>query len=144
ISADRVDLSEIARISREDAYRLSKHIVESGDIVYSRRGDVTRKALITKNEAGMFCGTGCLLVRPGKCIDSKFLKYHLSSPRNQEWIIRHAVGATMPNLNTGILADIPLLVPPSLIQKSIAQILGTLDDKIELNRRMNETLESMA
>lgn len=144
ISADRVDVTDIARISREDADRLSKHLVESGDIVYSRRGDVTRKALITDGEVGMFCGTGCLLVRPGKCIDPKFLKYHLSSPRNVEWIKRHAVGATMPNLNTGILANIPLLVPSPHIQRAIAHILGTLDDKIELNRRMNETMEGMA
>ena len=142
ISADRVDVTDIARISRDDADRLSKHLVESGDIVYSRRGDVTLKALITDREAGMFCGTGCLLVRPGRCIDPKFLKYHLSSPRNQEWIVRHAVGATMPNLNTAILANIPLLVPS--IQKAIAHILGSLDDKIELNRRMNVTLEGMA
>ena len=144
ISSDRVDVTDIARISREDAGRLSKHLVEPGDIVYSRRGDVTRKALITEDETGMFCGTGCLLVRPGKEIDPKFLKYHLSSPTNQAWIIRHAVGATMPNLNTGILGDVPLRVPSPEMQKSIAHILGTLDDKIELNRRMNVTLESMA
>ena len=50
----------------------------------------------------------------------------------------------MPNLNTGILANIPLSVPSNSIQKAIAHILSTLDDKIELNRRMNETLESMA
>ena len=144
ISSDRVDVTDIARISREDADRLSKHLVESGDIVYSRRGDVTRKALITNDESGMFCGTGCLLVRPGENINPKFLKYHLSSPWNLQWIIQHAVGATMPNLNTGILSDIPLRVPTPEMQRAIAHILGTLDDKIELNRRMNETLESMA
>lgn len=101
ISSDRVDATNIARISREDANRPSKHIVQTGDIVYSRRGAVTRSALITDDESGMFFGTGCLLVRPVDAINPEFLKCHLSSPRNQEWIIRHAVGATMPNLNTG-------------------------------------------
>jgi type I restriction enzyme, S subunit len=60
------------------------------------------------------------------------------------WIVRHAQGATMPNLNTSILSSLPFVVPPIEEQRAIAYILGTLDDKIELNRRMNETLEEMA
>ena len=66
----------------------------------------------------------------------------LSSIR--EWIVRHAHGATMPNLNTSILSACPFVIPPTAEQRAIAHILGTLDDKIELNRRMNETLEAMA
>ncbi len=50
----------------------------------------------------------------------------------------------MPNLNTQILSAVPVLLPPSTEQKAIAHILGTLDDKIELNRKTNETLEAMA
>lgn len=144
IADNRVSTANIAMISESDANRLSRHIVREGDIVYSRRGDVTRKALITRAESGMFCGTGCLLVRPGGNIHSRFLTYHLSTPENQEWIIRHAIGATMPNLNTGILAGVPLNVPSLATQEAIASILGALDDKIELNRQMNTTLEAMA
>jgi type I restriction enzyme S subunit len=140
----RISLNEITRISNADAGRLSRHIVQEGDIIYSRRGDVTRKALIRKQDVGMFCGTGCLLIRPGNAVNAKFLTYHLSTPENQEWIIRHAIGATMPNLNTGILSEIPLNIPDEQTQKAIAHILGSLDDKIELNRQMNATLEAMA
>ena len=50
----------------------------------------------------------------------------------------------MPNLNTSILSECPFVVPPKTEQGAIAKILGTLDDKIELNRRMSETLEAMA
>ena len=50
----------------------------------------------------------------------------------------------MPSLNTGILNAVPILVPSLPEQRSIAHVLGTLDDKIELNRRMTETLEVMA
>jgi len=50
----------------------------------------------------------------------------------------------MPNLNTSILAACPFVVPPLPEQRAIAHILGTLDDKIDLNRRMNDTLEAMA
>jgi type I restriction enzyme S subunit len=50
----------------------------------------------------------------------------------------------MPNLNTGILGEIPISLPSLPTQRRIASILTALDDKIELNRRMNETLEGIA
>ena len=50
----------------------------------------------------------------------------------------------MPNLNTSIMSAVPFALPPLTEQKAIAHILGTLDDKIELNRQMNETLEATA
>ena len=50
----------------------------------------------------------------------------------------------MPNLNTSILSECPFVIPPKSEQGAIAQLLGTLDDKIDLNRRMNETLEATA
>jgi type I restriction enzyme S subunit len=140
----RVNLSGIARITQNDANRLSKHLVKCGDIVYSRRGDVTQKALISQKEEGYFCGTGCLLIRPGTKVDSTYLTYYLSTPVNESWIVQQAVGATMPNLNTGILERVPLLLPDLLNQQKIAKVLSTLDAKIELNNQINAELEGMA
>jgi len=144
MKSNRVDLSSIAFISEKDATRLSKHLVKEGDIVYSRRGDVTQKALIRKTEVGYFCGTGCLLIRPGKMIDPEFLTYHLSTPSNQGWIVSQAVGATMPNLNTSILSSVPLSVPEMGAQKKIAAVLSALDAKIDCNNRIKSELEMMA
>jgi type I restriction enzyme S subunit len=141
MKSNRVDLSAIAYISEKDAKRLSKHLVKAGDILYSRRGDVTQKALIREAEAGYFCGTGCLLVRPGDAIDPEFLTYHLSTPTNQDWIVKQAVGATMPNLNTAILSAVPLNLPPNKdIQRRTAAILSALDAKIDCNNRINAEL----
>ena len=50
----------------------------------------------------------------------------------------------MPSLNTSLLSDVTIYYPPLAEQRAIAHILGTLDDKIELNRQMNQTLEQMA
>ncbi len=145
IGDNRVVRDGIARITVEDAKRLNRYLVHPGDIVYSRRGDVERRALIRDAEDGWLCGTGCLRVRFGEgYIDPKFASCYLGDARVREWVVRHAHGATMPNLNTGILSALPFVVPPLEEQRAIAHILGTLDDKIELNRRMNETLEAMA
>ncbi|MFL1379378.1 restriction endonuclease subunit S [Nocardiopsis protaetiae] len=126
----------IARISTEDAQRLSKYLLAEGDIVYSRRGDVERRALIRAEQEGWLCGTGCLRVRPGDSVNPRFLSYYLGHPEVRRWIVQHAVGATMPNLNTGILGATPTVVPPPPVQKAIADTLGALDDKIAVNERI--------
>jgi type I restriction enzyme, S subunit len=145
IGDNRINAEGIARITPEDARRLERYTVRPGDIVYSRRGDVERRALIRDEEDGWLCGTGCLRVRFGDgFVDPLFASYYLGHPDVRAWIVRHAVGATMPNLNTSILSALPFVLPPISEQRAIAHILGTLDDKIDLNRRMNETLEEMA
>jgi type I restriction enzyme, S subunit len=145
IGDNRISEYGIARITPEDATRLSRYLVREGDIVYSRRGDVEKRALIRANEDGWLCGTGCLRVRLGdKGANPSYAAYYLGHPSVREWIVRHAHGATMPNLNTSILSSCPFVIPPPAEQRAIAHILGTLDDKIELNRRRNQTLEAMA
>jgi len=145
IGGNRLVEDEIKRITEEDAERLSKHRVIPGDIIYSRRGDVERRALVREEQRGWLCGTGCMKVRFGEgAINPLFASFYLDHPYVRQWIVQHAVGATMPNLNTSIMRSIPFALPPLPEQEAIAHILGTLDDKIELNRRMNETLEAMA
>lgn len=146
IGDNRVIADGIARITEEDADRLKRHRLQPGDIVYSRRGDIERKALIREEETGWLCGTGCLKVHFGdhSSVDPVYASYFLGHPDVKAWIVAHAVGTIMPNLNTGILSSVPFIVPPLKNQKYIAHILGNLDAKIELNRRMNRTLEEMA
>ena len=72
--------------------------------------------------------------------DARFLFYLLQTLHLNNW----RSGSGQPLLNQTILSSIPVTVPPPIEQRAIAHILGTLDDKIELNRRMNETLEAMA
>ncbi len=145
IGDNRIIEEGIARITEADAHRLSQHRLKEGDIIYSRRGDVEKRALVRRREVGWLCGTGCLKVRLGNgVVDPLYASYWLGHPDIKEWIVRHAVGATMPNLNTSIMSAVPFALPPLAEQKRISHILGTLDDKIELNRRMNATLEAMA
>jgi len=145
ISEDRVNPEGIARITADDAQRLARYLVKPGDIVYSRRGDVERRALITERENGWLCGTGCLRVRFGDgLVDPVYASYFLSHPASREWVVRHAVGATMPNLNTSILGALPFLLLPIKDQLAIAGVLGALDDKIEQNRRTAHALERLA
>ncbi len=145
IGDNRVVEDGIARISPADAQRLERYLVQPGDIVYSRRGDVERRALIRQHEAGWLCGTGCLRVRVGNGgVDATYASYYFGHRSVREWIVRHAQGATMPNLNTSILAACPFVVPPLEEQRAMAYLLAALDDKVELNRRASEMLEGIS
>ncbi|MCB9794611.1 MAG: restriction endonuclease subunit S [Alphaproteobacteria bacterium] len=72
------------------------------------------------------------------------MAYQVRSAFIQDWLRRHSTGSTMPSLSGRVLSLLPIVLPPVEIQHRIAAILGALDDKIELNRRMNRTLEEMA
>jgi type I restriction enzyme S subunit len=73
-----------------------------------------------------------------------FISHCLRQPEVKDWLIRHAVGATMPNLNTGILAAVPLHLPPLSTQREVANILDALDQRIALLRETNATHEAIA
>lgn len=80
------------------------------------------------------------IVRGNDQADTRFLMYALSATD----ISGYLTGSTMPKLTQGNMNRIPVFAPQLTEQRAIAHILGTLDDKIELNRRMSETLEAMA
>ena len=145
LGENRITYQEIPKVSDHDKDRLSKYALREGDIVFSRVGSVDRRALVRRNEDGWLFSGRCLRVRPNiNKIDPTYLSYFFGLPSFQEYIRSIAVGATMPSLNTKILSDVLIIYPPLPEQRAIAHVLGTLDDKIELNRRINETLEAMA
>lgn len=146
ITANGISQEGIARIGTKDVERLSQHKLKIGDIIFSRRGDVTKNALIREQESGWLCGTGCLKIRIGKekIANAKYISYYLKTPEIKDWLIRHAVGATMPNLNTSILSAVPIALPALNIQQAISKFLSALDDRITLLRETNATLEAMA
>ena len=127
----RLDITDIKRISENDRNRLTKYALEKGDIVYSRRGDVEKCCLINSHQTGWLCGTGCLFVRikDTEQYYPHFIGYQLCTPQMRGYIRGQAVGSTMPNLNTKILSDVPLKIPPLPEQKAIASTLSALDRK---------------
>ena len=142
---NRIMHQDLPRVSDYDKERLSKYTLRKGDIVFSRVGSVDRRALVREAEDGWLFSGRCLRVRPDpNKIDPGYLSYFFGWASFKEYIRAIAVGATMPSLNTQILSNVIVPYPSLFEQRAIAHILGTLDDKIELNRRMNETLEEMA
>ncbi len=148
VSFGRIQLKEhTPRVDPSVTHRLAKYLLKKDDIVFARKGAgtaVERSALVLEHQDGWFLGSDGIRIRLPKKCSPLFISYWLQSQRHRNWMKQHAVGTTMPALNEGIIKRIPLQLPPLAEQKAIAAVLGALDDKIELNRRMNATLESMA
>lgn len=144
ISLRRVQTDSIARVSPSDADRLARHKLAPGDVVFSRRGDVERHALISETERGWLCGTGCLLVRPGpKWPSPNFLSLLLDLPQSRLWLVRHAVGATMPNLNTGILGSVPVVMPAREVVIAFEEIVSGLEARRAHNAEQAQTFSTL-
>lgn len=145
IIANRICTEGIARVRQEHVERLGRHKLRAGDIVYGRRGDIGRQALVKKDQAGWLCGTGCLRISLGdSVIEPMFLHYYLQQEAVISWIANQAIGATMPNLNTAILRRVPVRFPSLPLQREIVAAISAYDDLIDNNTLRIETLEDMA
>lgn len=139
----RISGASIARIPEEIADKLGRHRMQPGDTVYGRRGDIGRRAYIGKRQSGWFCGTGCLRLRPDPAaINSLYLFDTLGAPDTAGIIVNRAKGSTMPNLSTGALKTVPLLIAPRKLQDSYAEQVEGLRDMVEVLDEQNQKLRA--
>ena len=146
LRAGRINLSSARRISQ-------KHYVEwtrkakpaENDVVLSRRCNPGESAVVPLNTEFALGQNLVLLRADGTKVFTPFLRWLVRGPEWWEQVGKLInVGAVFDSLKCADVPNFELRLPPLTDQRAIAHILGTLDDKIELNRRMNETLEAMA
>ena len=138
----RVNLREAKRYIDDQTYNtfIRKHI-QKDDVLITLVGNgygqvaitPTEKSVIIQNTVGLRCNSQN---------ENKYLYYLLKTSRDM--LMNLDIGAAQPSIKVGNLLDLSFRFPNLFEQRAIAHILGTLDDKIELNRKQNETLEAMA
>ncbi|MCO6457899.1 MAG: restriction endonuclease subunit S [Pirellulaceae bacterium] len=125
--------------------RIKRAEPRHGDLVYSREGTYFGIAAEVPANCQVCLGQRMVLIRPSASqVHHRYLRYWLNCPLMAAHIHGFRDGTVAERLNLPTIRALPVLLPPLPEQRAIAHILGTLDDKIELNRRMNETLEAMA
>lgn len=115
---------------------------KKGDILFGKLRPYFRKVIIAPFEG--VCSTDIWVVRPKANIDRRFLFYWMASQEFVDESMRGSSGTKMPRAQWEFVSRIKRNIPTLIEQEAIGFILGALDEKIELNRRMNETLEAMA
>lgn len=146
LNKGRIDLAASDHVSEEDFAKWTRRVTpRAGDVVFSYETKLGEAALIPE---GLRCclGRRMGLMRPDpEKLDSRFLLYYYLGPDFQNIIRERTIhGSTVERIALIEFPKFPLRIPPLPEQRAIASILGALDDKIELNRRMNATLEGMA
>ncbi len=124
----------------------AKRLICKGDTVLSTVRP-NRRSMFFASQPGedWVVSTGFAVLRPNiQLIDPRFLYSCVFNRTFTEYLITREKGAAYPAVSPEDIAYVEIPLPPLLEQRAIAYILGTLDDKIELNRKMNETLEAMA
>ena len=128
------------------ADRLFRYRLDLHDLLFARRGELGRCALVRSREYGWLCGTGSIRVRVEyEGIEPEFLIQALQVPWVGEFLSLVSVGATMENLNTAILKGVPILIPPIEEQRDLLRHISRrrrdIDAAIERARRQIELVE---
>lgn len=136
----------LAFIDEDQAENLSHVQVEGKDVLLNITGhSVGRCCMVPDRILPARVNQHVMILRadPSR-IDPRYLLYYVNSPDVKRGLLQRTHGATRDALTKGQMEAFEVKYPPLSVQRRIADILGALDDKIELNRRMNETLEAMA
>lgn len=127
IVGDRIRLDKAAYVDEQTANRLARHRLRPLDIVFPRRGDISKRAIVEPHQEGYLCGTGCLKISlPFEPLHPVLLYFQLADPVMVKWIEGQAVGTTMLNLSGKILRAVECLVPAIEVQQQFVTCVGDL------------------
>lgn len=128
ITGGRIFTNQIARITKSKADSMARHRLRTNDVVFSRRGDLSRSAAISTTEDGWICGTGCFLLRCSpERINANWIARQYAMPHVQKQVEANAVGSTMPSLNNAVMERLVFWMPQSLEQTEIDRRVATLE-----------------
>ena len=136
--------SELDTTARENEAKYSRTRLRGGELIVSVVGTIGKTAIVPKSFAG------CNLVRATALIDienelmSKWVKYYFDSPCGQSYIEQNLNTTVQPTLNIKSLVEMPIPLRNTTEMEKIVLLLSSLDEKIEVNRQINDNLEQQA
>lgn len=137
----RINKNDLKFITPEFHKRIRKSRLRPGDVVIVRTGKPGACSVVPRWLVDANC-SDLVIVRCGKQICNRFLAYYVNTVAARH-VSAHLVGAVQQHFNVSSARTLRITLPPFAEQEAIAAVLGALDDKLEMNRRMNATLEVM-
>ena len=134
---------ELKSVDDEEAY---KYILQKNDIVFARTGNSTGRSYFYDGTDGELVYAGFLIkfsLDPSK-VNPRIMKYYTHSQDYYDWVKSFDTGGTRGNINAKTYGLMPITLPPREVQDKIVEVLRSIDEKIELNKRINDNLEQQA
>jgi type I restriction enzyme, S subunit len=147
LGTSRFRTEKFVFVSNETAELLSRSLCRPLDIIFTKKGTLGQTGIVPEDgpySLYLLSSNQMKLTVDPELADPLFVYYVVSSSDSTDKIIRDSEATGVPKTNLAYLRDFPITLPPLAEQRAIAWILGALDDKIELNGRMNGTLEDIA
>ena len=126
--------------------KADEYLLAPNDIVFARTGNSTGRTYFYEESDGIFCYAGFLIkftLNPNK-VNPRMLKYYTHSKAYYDWVHSFETGGTRGNINAKTYGQMPVTLPSKERQDRIVEICKSLDDKIEVNKRINDNLEQQA
>ena len=139
-----IDYSNCYYISKSE-YKafMTRGFPKKGDILLTTEAPLGMVAKLDRDDVAI---AQRLLTLRGKqnILDNNYLLYYLQSTQGQHLLKSHETGTTVTGIKQSVFRNLEIYLPPFAIQQKIATVLSSLDDKIELNNKINENLEQQA
>ena len=144
IADGRVLTQQLRTITKVVSAQYRRTLLRGGELLVSLVGNPGQVAIAPPSLADANIARQVALVRLDRSVDARFVKYYFLSREGQSALGAQSIGSVQKVINLRDLQTVPIPLPPVAEQRAIADVLGALDDKIELNQRMSATLEEMA
>ena len=141
VGRGRLILTDVHRVS-QDVYerRVSRAVPRQGDLILAREAPAGNVAIVPPG-IEVCLGQRTMLLRPDSSfVVPEYLNYYLNAPEQRDRMLRLANGATVSHINVADIRNMPVQLPSRGEQSKVAELLNVLDDKIDLNNRLNDYL----
>lgn len=138
-----LNLSELKSV---DAPNSDKYILKSNDIVFARTGGSTGRNYFYDGSDGVFVYAGFLIkfsIDPEK-VNPKYVKYYCRSKQYNDWVQSFNTGSTRGNINAQTFGNMEIPLPDRKQQDYLVSILEPIDEKIKINKQVNDNLQQQA
>ena len=140
----RVDSAAPMRVAPEIVERYRRTRLTGGEVLLSLVGTVGAVAIAPPELAGWNTARAVAVIPPRADVDARWLAFCLRSPALQMLMASWCTTTVQATLNLKEVAQLPIPVPPRIVQDGIVQVLSALEDKLEVNRLTNLTLQQLA
>lgn len=142
IKKSRIKPKSDLTITKAKYDELPQYHLEEGDIIMGRRGEMGRCAIVEGASVGYFCGTGSLFIRPNiDVLRPRFINDLLSSDPIKSWFEEQSLGATMANLNKGIVNSVPVPLPDLSTQVRYEQVLNNVARRLKNHSDLKQEID---